>query len=341
MKALYITAPNTLDLKNIEEPKVLNPTDIKIKVSMTGVCGSDIHFYHGKSAVASYPKIAGHEMVGNVLEVGSKVSKHKVGDKVVVQVGESCGHCYACKKNRPNACRNLKSRGAAIDGVFAEYLVVDERSAFGVNKKVVDEDAVLIEPYTIAAQVCMRGAVEENDTVLIIGSGAIGLMTLDVVKHIYKCKTIITDIFDEKLNKAKELGADFTINTREKDLLKEVDSITNGEMANVVIDTACVNDTFDLSIKAASSAGRVVVLGFIPTPLPISQLEITKKELTVAGSRQQTHQFEKTIKWMEDGLLHPKLLISDIIKSSNGTEAFKIFDKPKADTFKVVVDWRS
>lgn len=143
MKSLYAVAPNTLEICDIEEPNITLPDQIKIEILKTGICGTDIHFLHGKLPVATFPMLVGHEMIGKITAIGDSVTQHKIGDRVVVKVGISCGNCYACRKGADNACHSLKSRGTSVDGVFCEYIVVPENDAYTVPMSIPLEDAIL------------------------------------------------------------------------------------------------------------------------------------------------------------------------------------------------------
>lgn len=340
MKSLYAVAPNTLEICDIEEPKIILQNQLKIKILRTGICGTDIHFLHGKLAVASFPKIFGHEMVGEIIATGDSVIHHKVGDRVVVKVGVSCGQCYACLKGRENACSSLKSRGTSMDGVFCEYIVVFEDEAYTVPTSIQLDDAVLLEPFSIAAQACSKvNNISAKDIALIIGAGPIGLTIIDVLTNIYGITCIACDFFEKKLDRAKAIGAKHLINLSKQNLHQELTKIIADGLVNITIDTACTTKTFEESVHFTSSAGTVVVLGFNSEPSNIAQLEITKKELTIVGSRQQCGQFPKVIDWMAKGLLHPQIIRSHNFSADKILEAISLLEKSEVNVCKVIIDW--
>ncbi len=339
MKAVVAEAIKNLKYYDIEEPQIYEGCQIKIKILKTGICGSDLHFIHGTLVVSSFPKIIGHELIGEVVGVGSDVKEHALGSHVVVKVGISCGSCYACKKGRDNACSSLRSRGTSADGVFCEYIVVNEEEAYTVPKSIALEDAVLLEPYSIAGQITTKSNCLEGDIALIIGAGTVGLTVVDVLTHIYNVRCIVTDIADEKLEKARKIGAAHTINTSKIDMKEELKKFTGDGMVNISIDSACTQRTFEEAVQLTSSAGTVVVVGFNPNPSAISQLDITKKELVIAGSRQQTGQFPKVIDWMEKGLLHPELVRTHSFSCDNVIEAVDLLGQGLPNVGKVIIDW--
>ena len=169
MKGVQIVEPNKLQIVDLEKPKIDKENNVLVRMVASGICGSDVGIYHGTNAAATYPRIIGHENVGIVEEVGEGATKVKVGDRVIIDQVTACGHCYACRKGRPNVCGNLKVRGVHIDGGYREYMAVPDKDCYLVPEMLSDEEAVMIEPTTIAVQCCSRAELESEDTVMIIG----------------------------------------------------------------------------------------------------------------------------------------------------------------------------
>lgn len=338
MKAIQVLEPGKIEIIERDLPKIENPDEVLIKVKRAGICGSDMHIYHGTSPVATYPRVIGHEMVGEIVEIGENVRKLKCGDKVVVEPIYYCGKCYACRAERPNVCENLQVMGVHTDGGFQEYIIVKEKNTHKFAEHLNWDEAVLIEPFTIAAQVTWRGDVRKDDFVFIQGAGPIGLAILQYAK--YKggiC--IVSDIIDSKLAEAKNLGADYTINAANQDILLEINKITNGMGANVSIDAACTPQTFETSIKVTSSAGRVVVMGFNEVPSKVPQFSITKGELTICGSRLQTHKFPEVIELFNDRKLNPTALISHRMHYTQIKEAIKLIEDKNQQVSKIILEF--
>lgn len=180
MKGVQIVEPNKLQIVDLEKPQIDKENNVLVRMVAAGICGSDVGIYHGTNAAATYPRIIGHENVGIVEEIGEGVTRVKVGDRVIIDQVTACGHCYACRKGRPNVCGNLKVRGVHIDGGYREYMAVPDRDCYLVPEILSDEEAVMIEPTTIAVQCCSRAELESEDTVMIIGSGALGSSILRI-----------------------------------------------------------------------------------------------------------------------------------------------------------------
>lgn len=168
MKAVQIVKPDELRVIDVEKPVIDGKNNVLVRMTAAGICGSDVGIYHGTNAAATYPRIIGHEMVGRVEEIGEGVSGLKVGDRVIINQVTSCGHCYPCRKGRGNVCDNLEVRGVHIDGGYREFIAVPESDCYLLPDSLSDEDAVMIEPTTIAIQSCTRAQLEKDDMLLIL-----------------------------------------------------------------------------------------------------------------------------------------------------------------------------
>lgn len=336
MKAVLIPKALELQLIDIEKPQLRKTSDVLVKVKRVGICGSDMHIYHGTNPLATYPRIVGHEVTGEVVEVGSDVNDVKIGDHVVVEPIRSCGTCYACRKGRPNVCDKLSVFGVHEDGGMREFIVLPEKQLHVVDADLEWDEAVLAEPYTIGAQAVWRGGVSTGDTVLIQGCGPIGICILKMAK-IQGATVIMTDLSTERLQFAKENGADLIIDAGKENVIDRVHHLTDGEGANVVIDAVCLPSTFELGVEVASVAGTVVVLGFDQRPSSIKQLQITKKELTVVGSRLQTNQFGKVVALLNEGKLRHDGLITHRFSIDNVHEAFSFVENNPDKVRKAII----
>lgn len=322
MQAVKVNEPFNMVISEEEMPEIKQENEVLVKVKRVGICGSDMHIYHGTNPLATYPRIIGHEVAGEVVSTGEKVSTLQVGDHVVVEPISYCGKCYACRKGRPNVCEDLSVFGVHEDGGMREFFVLPEKQVHAVDKSLDFDEIVLAEPYTIGAQAVWRGDVEQGDTVLIQGCGPIGICALKMAK-LRGAHVLMTDLSEERLAFAKENGADEVFNAK-GNVEEKVMEFTNEEGINVVIDAVCIPFTFELGPKVASPAGTIVCLGFDEKPSQIPQLPITKKELTIVGSRLQTNQFKEVV-----ALLNNKQL------KSNGliTQKFPLKDVQEAFTF--------
>jgi L-gulonate 5-dehydrogenase len=335
MKAVQIVKPEDLRVIDVEKPVISEKNNILVKMTAAGICGSDVGIYHGTNAAATYPRIIGHEMVGRVAEVGPNATKLKVGDRVIVNQVTSCGHCYPCKIGRGNVCDNLEVRGVHIDGGYREFIAVPESDCYILPESISDQDAVMIEPTTIAIQSCTRAELSKDDMLLIYGSGALGSTILKIARlmcdHI-----IVADILDEKLEIAKKNGAKYTINVAKEDLVEKVKEYTYGHGSTVSIDSACTRDSLISLLKATGNAGRVMTMGFSVAPTEVNQFLITSKELDVRGSRLQNKRFGKAIELINEGKLDLNGTVSHTFPIEKAQEAFDFVDTHDPSIRKIV-----
>jgi L-gulonate 5-dehydrogenase len=336
MKAVMINKPHDLQIIDIENPLITEHDNVLIKIKAAGICGSDVHIYHGQNAAATYPRIIGHEMVGEVVEVGSNAKKIKVGDRVIVDQVVNCGECYACKKGRGNVCANLKVRGVHIHGGYREYIAVPESDVYILPDNLSYEDAVMIEPATIAVQSCSRAELCKEDTLLILGCGALGSSILKIAR-LSGATIIAVDVVDEKIEEAKAQGATYGINLLKEDLVAKAREFTGGYGPTVSIDAACTKDSLATLLEVTGNAGRVITMGFSIEPTSVTQFKITAKELDVRGSRLQNKKFQEVLNLVSEGKLDLNHSISHKFHYLDAQKAFDFVDSRDTSIRKIVL----
>jgi len=336
MKSVKVLEPKNLQIVDEEIPEITNENDVLIKIKAAGICGSDISIFNGTSPVATYPRVIGHEFAGEVVGVGAAVTNVKAGDHVVVNPVQACGTCRVCQKGRSNVCQNLNVIGVHKDGGFREYVTAPAKTVYQISTSIPWEHAAIIEPYSVAAQVTARGGVQEGDTVLILGSGQIAITILQVAK-LLGATCIMTDVVDERLERAKEFGADFVINTMKEDVVEKVKEITNGVGADVAIDAACAGITLEQASLSVRPAGVIVTMGFSENDVRIGEGTITKNELDIRGSRLNNNMFPKVIEWFESGKINPDRIITHKLHFTDVLEGFDKVKKEPETTMKVVL----
>lgn len=331
-----ITGPHRLEIVEQPFPGLPDQKSVLVKVRAVGICGSDVHGYHGSLATFVYPRIFGHEVVGEIVAVGSAVTHLAVGDHAVMDPVRSCGRCRACRKGRQNVCGDLKCLGVHADGGCAEYIVLPSDNAHKIPMDIPWREAVLLEPYTIAAQIISRGEVTADDNVLIMGAGPIGLVTLQAAKRL-GARVLITDISLNRLRLAAELGADATVNSAAQSLVEEVDRFTDGEGVTVAIDAVGLPELFEQAIEVTGVAAKIVIVGFNPDFAKIAELPITKRELDIRGSRLHANKFPEVIQWVANKEVDPAPLISHEFAFLDISNAFSLIEKNPDDTCKIII----
>ena len=336
MKALCVQTPNHIVIEERPMPAIKLSTEVLIKVKAGGICGSDIHIYHGTSNVATYPRVIGHEIVGEIVELGKDVKSFVIGDRVIMDPVISCGNCYQCRIGRRNVCSKLQVRSVHVDGGYQEYIVMPQENIYHIPADLSWEEAVMIEPFTIAEQVCSRAELTKDDIVFIMGAGPVGLSILKRVK-LEGAYCIISDIMDARLEFAKQYGADMVINAMNIDAKEEIMRITNGNAATVVIDAVCSVKSFEQALGYVCAAGRVISLGFNKNPSAIAQLSITAREIDIRGSRLHNNKFPVVIDLFKSGKLQVKDMITHRFHFTDIRDALKIIEDPAIENGKVVL----
>lgn len=337
MKALMVTEKDHLSVEELDAPKLPEGANINIRVLAAGICGSDLHIWHGTNPFATYPRIIGHEIVGEVTALGPDVKHRKLGDRIIANQLRSCGHCYACSIGRPNVCKELQVVGVHIDGGFREYMQIPEETAIPLPKDLKATDAVMIEPLSIAVQGCWRADLTEKDTLLILGAGALGNSVLRVARN-SGAKIIVADIFDDKLDHALQNGAAHALNTKSPNWKEELKQITDDYGPTVAIDTACFHGSMQLLLEVIGNAGRIITMGFSTQEEGIAPMAITGREIDVRGSRLQSNKFPDVVKMVESGKLSLEGLVSHVFPFSKALEAMDLAASGRSDVQKVVID---
>jgi len=335
MKSIVIQKPNELV---IEERSVPTPAagEVRVKIKLAGICGSDSHIYRGHNPFAKYPRVIGHEFFGVIDAVGDGVDQARLGQRVSVDPVISCGHCYPCSVGKPNVCTSLVVLGVHRDGGFSEYAAVPAKNAWVIPDAIPDKHAVMVEPFTIAAQVTGHVSPTEQDVVLVYGAGPMGLTTVQALKGVYNVKqVIVTDRIEERLAMAEKSGADWVINNGKTSLQEALEE--KGVKPTLIIDAACHPSILQEAVTLASPAARIVMMGFSSEPSQIVQQGITGKELSIFSSRLNANKFPVVIDWLEKGLIDPDKLITHAFDYHHVTDAIELFEKDQRQCCKVLL----
>jgi len=335
MLKAVLEEPFKIKLLELDVP-VAKKKEVLIKVLVAGICGSDLHAYRGTQPFLSYPRVLGHEIAGEIAEVGEGIKKLRRGDLVTVDPVFSCGKCYACRVGRGNCCRDVKVMGVHIDGGFSEYITVPADIVYKAPEDISPEILALTEPLSIGVQANNRADVSGEDTVAILGAGTIGLASLLIAKS-KNCKVIVADLIPDRLKLARELGADKVVNVREEDLMEAITEFTKGDDASVVIEATGTSKAVEDSIKIASSAGRIVILGLTNDSVRISPIDLIRKELDFKGSRLNNKLFPYVLALLPSIKNRVRKLITDEFNIKDINKAFELLDRHSGKTIKVLL----
>jgi L-gulonate 5-dehydrogenase len=299
MKALVLDAPQQLRVGDWPAPQC-GPGDVILRPIAAGICAGDMQHYGGRNPYTKYPLVCGHEVCGTVTEVGDAVSRFKRGDLVVIEPVVGCGHCYPCRHGKPNCCMIFCLIGLHRPGGYADLCVAPEANIHAVPTALDPVTASFAEPLTIGIHACRRGEVVAGEYCLILGAGPIGLAILEVAKH-RGARVVITDINEERLAFARELGAE-TLRADDK-LLPTVLEQTHNEGADVVIEATGSPKAVESTIDLVAPGARVVIVGLVKKGIGVTfpGLDFTRKEVNLLGSRNSVNCFPEALALLASG----------------------------------------
>ena len=337
MKAVYITKEHKMEIRELPKPDIRQADDVLIGITAASICACDSEIAEGSHPFAGTEMILGHEFGGIVEAAGSAVTDLKPGDKVCVDPVTSCGKCPSCRRKRPNICLSLQTMGVHRNGGFTEYVCVSRKQVHAYRDQTISNELLsLAEPFSIGAQTNYRAGTGSLDKVVVIGSGAIGLCAMQAAR-MRGAAVMMTDVIENRLSRARDMGADLTADVSRKDFHKTVMDFTDGQGADVIINTACVAGSMEESIAAAAYGARIVTVGLVSYPSQIPQSELTKKELDIYGSRLSTRLFPMVVDGIDRGKLTPDRLVTHRFHFTEIEKGFEIIKTQPQNVCKVVL----
>ncbi len=303
MKAALLIEPRKLIVTDIQAPAP-GPGEVLIRVSLTGICGSDHTLYHGRFGVPM-PVIPGHEAIGRIEEIGDEVSDLIVGQRVTIQPNFSCGNCPLCRTGHKNICPSKVRLGVDTNGVFAELAVVPADYVWPVPDDLEDEVAVFTEPVAIIVHAIKIRAPQDGERTLIFGAGIMGLLTLQLAAST-GAEVTACDIVESRLEMESFFGA-----------------------FDVIYETSGAPGALDQVIRLAAPLGEIVVLGLPGKDHPVPTDLIVRKELQIMGSLIYTNEFPESMDILKSGKIKTKLLNTGKLSLNELDNALREFTSPE------------
>ena len=316
--------------------------EVLVKLEYVGICGSDLHYYES-GAIGDYvvkpPFVLGHEPGGTVVEVGKNVTHLKVGDRVALEPGKTCGHCEFCKTGRYNLCPDVVFFATPpVDGVFQEYVAHEAGLCFKLPDNVSTMEGALIEPLAVGFHAARQGGAQAGQVAVVTGAGCIGLVSMMALKAMGVSKVYSVDVMDKRLDKALELGADGVINGSREDAVKKVMELTGGMGCDLVIETAGTEITTRQAVQMTKKGATIVLVGYSKTgeiKMPISLA--LDKELTFKTVFRYRHIYPMAIDAVASGRVNLKGIVTNEFALDDIQEAMDESVNNKADIVKAVV----
>ncbi|MGI5057842.1 zinc-binding alcohol dehydrogenase family protein [Treponema pectinovorum] len=336
MKAVKIIKPKDVVVEDVKMP-VPKENEALIKVKAAGICGSDIGAFRGTNGLVTYPRIIGHEIAGEVVSIPKSNPKNiKVGDRVIVDPYLYCGHCYPCSIKRTNCCESLKVLGVHVDGGMAEYFCHPADMLIKMPDEMTWVQAALAEPLTISTHGIHRGKLKAGEYCAIIGAGPIGLAA-GMVAQDYGAHAILLDLVQERLDFARSLGIEHTINISKEDPVKLIHEITNGVMAQQVMECSGANVAIRNTLDYVSYAGRITLTGWPKTETSLPTDRITKKELDIRGARTSAGEFEEAVELICSKKVDMLKLLTKTVPIEQAADVIRDIESNPQNYMKVVV----
>lgn len=341
MRSSYFLGNGEFEVREELIPE-LGEKDVLVKVAACGICGTDVHIYHGDkgSAEVNPPVVLGHEMAGVVEKIGGKVTAVQVGDHVTVDPNIYCGRCHYCQIGKKQLCTNLYAIGVNRNGGFAEYCVAPETQCYHLEPDVPLAYGAMVEPLACCIHGIDRLNLRMGDTVCIIGGGAIGLLMLQLAKMGGASKVIVSEPVAMRREIAKTLGADLTIDPANENLAERIEGYLGIPGVDVVIE--CVGNT--IAVRQAfeiAKRGTSVLLFSVPKPgttHPLDLMDVYKKELTVLGSMINPDTHARAAALINSGRIrleeiithaYPLSQLKDAIQMQESNESLKVILEPQ------------
>lgn len=348
MKAAVLTKYENIEWKEVNKP-ICQKGELLIQIRYGCICGSDQHIFKGEfHPRTKTPMIMGHEFGGIIAEIGPGVTGWEVGEKVAPDPIIWCGKCPACKKGHYPACTNLKLIGIDSDGGFAQYISLPPSMLYKVPNSIPDEHVALIEVLSIGCHAKNRAQVKKDDTIVIWGSGKVGLGILEAVRTVTDNTVFMVDILDERLTIGpKYYNNVITINAENENPVEVIKKETGNKGVDVAFEAVghakeihgVVNPVRGC-IQAVTGGGKICVLGLGNEPSPIVFKELIWKEATIVSSRVSHGEYAETIDLLSKGRLKPEALISKILPGAQTQKGFEILAANPAENIKVLLDFQ-
>lgn len=333
-----MTAPKEIIFREIDIPEV-GDDEVLIKIKKIGICGSDIHVYHGTHPFTSYPVTQGHEVSGEVVEVGKNVSKVKAGDMVTIEPQVRCGKCYPCRHGKYNLCEELKVMGFQTTGTASEYF---KAPALNVTKLPDDMDyskGAMIEPLAVAVHAISRAGDIRGKRVSVIGAGPIGNLVAQSAKAMGAERVMLSDVSDYRLSLGKKVGVDAVYNTRETDYNADLIDCFGPDKADIIYDCAGNDITMNSAIRSARKGSTIILVAVYAGMANVDLAVLNDHELDLNTTMMYRHEdYEKAIELVNEKKIDLESLMSNTFPFREYQKAYEYIDQNREKAMKVLID---
>ena len=329
--------PGKIEFREVPIPPV-GPDQILLKVMYIGICGSDIHVYHGKHPFTKYPVTQGHEVSCQVVGMGENVKEFTVGQKVTVEPQVVCGKCYPCRHGKYNLCEELKVMGFQTTGIASTYFVVEKEKVTALPESISYQDGAMIEPLSVAVHAVKRVGDVKDLNIAVIGAGPIGNLVAQVAKGMGASKVMITDVSDFRLDLAKKCGIDSAYNTKTKNFGDALIETFGPDKADVIYDCAGNDITMGQAIKYARKGSQIILVAVYAGMANVDLAVLNDHELDLNTTMMYRHEdYLDAISLVEKGAINLGLLQTKTFAFKEYLEAYKYIDANRETSMKILI----
>lgn len=333
-----MTAPGVIEFRETPRP-IAAKGQVLVRIMRIGICGSDIHVYHGKHPFTSYPVTQGHEVSGRIEAVGSGVEGLSVGQKVTIEPQVCCGHCYPCTHGKYNLCEELKVMGFQTTGTASEYFAVDAAKVTPLPETMSYDEGAMIEPLAVTVHAAKRFPELKGARVAILGCGPIGILLMQSCKALGAASVLVTDVSDYRLSVARSVGADYAVNTGETDMEQALRDAFGSDKADVIYDCAGNDITMGQAIRCARKGSTIVLVAVFSKLASVDLAVLNDHELELNTSMMYRHEdYVDAIRLVSEGKVQLRPLMSRHFAFRDYLKAYQYIDENREMTMKVIID---
>ena len=333
-----MTAPGVIEFRETPRP-IAAEGQVLVRIMRIGICGSDIHVYHGKHPFTRYPVTQGHEVSGRIEAVGSGVEGLSVGQKVTIEPQVCCGHCYPCTHGKYNLCEELKVMGFQTTGTASEYFAVDAAKVTPLPETMSYDEGAMIEPLAVTVHAAKRFPELKGARVAILGCGPIGILLMQSCKALGAASVLVTDVSDYRLSVARSVGADYAVNTGETDMEQALRDAFGSDKADVIYDCAGSDITMGQAIRCARKGSTIVLVAVFSKMASVDRAVLNDHELELNTSMMYRHEdYVDAIRLVSEGKVQLRPLMSRHFAFRDYLEAYQYIDENREMTMKVIID---
>ncbi len=337
MLQAIVVKPGKIKFKDIPKPS-LKKGEALIRVRNIGICGSDIHVFHGEHVYKVYPMVQGHEMSGEVAKVASDVDSIKKGERVTLRPQIVCGRCYNCREGNYHICDNLRVMGFQIPGTASEYFAAPVENIVSIPDGMSFEEGVMVEPVAVAVHALKKSNGVKNKRILVLGAGPIGNLVAQTGKALGAASVMITDKSEFRLKVASECNVDHCVNVMSDNLRKKILDKFGPEKADIILECVGAEKTIEEAIEIARKGTNIIIVGVTGKKSCVDMGLVQDRELKLIGTLMYNEQdFQDAIGLISKGRINVTRLITDRFPFIQYLEAFEYINKKRDEVMKVEI----